>query len=163
MMKRLLVQGSLVCLATASLFAGAQAASAAGTTRYVAPGGSDTANNCASKTSPCQHVQHAVDVALAGDTVLLAAGTYAEQVTIGKSLTLQGAGVDQSVIKAPSAMVVDAELNFNIVEINNAATVHAIRLTVAGPGPSGCNSISSGIAVIGGAALEIGKPIGPPP
>src|SRR5438128_6616473 len=106
-MKKLLVLGSLVCLATVALFAGAQAAGAAGTTRYVAPGGSDTGSTCTSKTSPCQHVQYAVGVASAGDTVLLAAGTYVEQVTIGKSLTLQGAGVDQSVIKAPSVMVPD--------------------------------------------------------
>src|SRR2546426_2826241 len=61
-----------------------------GTTRYVSPGGSDTANDCTNKQKPCRHVQYAVGVASAGDTISLDTGTYVEQVTIGINLTLTG-------------------------------------------------------------------------
>jgi pectin methylesterase-like acyl-CoA thioesterase len=39
------------------------------------------------------HIQDAVDAALNGDTIDIAAGTYREQVTVnGKDLTFHGAG-----------------------------------------------------------------------
>jgi len=87
-------------------------------------------------------------------TIKVAGGSYTEQVTIGRSLTLSGAGA-RTVIKAPSVLVPDADGFLNIVEINNGATVHARDLTVAGPGPGPCDSITSGIAVSGDALLDI--------
>jgi len=51
-------------------------------------------------------VQEAVDAASAGDTVNVLAGTYDEQVTIGKSLTVVGAGKDQTFLKAAGSPVV---------------------------------------------------------
>ncbi|MEI7027764.1 DUF4073 domain-containing protein [Paenibacillus sp. y28] len=48
-------------------------------------------------------VQAAVDAAVDGDTVAIGAGTFREQVTVTKAITLQGAGVDQTVIEAPDS------------------------------------------------------------
>jgi parallel beta-helix repeat protein len=84
----------------------------------------------------------------------MAAGTYAEQVTIARTLKLVGAGA-KSVIKAPAVMVPDPDGFLNIVEIRGGATVTGNDFTVAGPGPGPCHSISSGIAIIGGALLDI--------
>jgi len=62
----------------------------AGTVLYVAPGGSDAA--ACSKAAPCQTIGHAVSVARRGATVIVRAGTYAEQVTIATRLRLVGQG-----------------------------------------------------------------------
>jgi parallel beta-helix repeat protein len=79
--------------------------------RYVAVTGNDASNNCTNSGSPCRTIQHAVDVADAGDTVLVATGVYtgvqnrpvppgyfeppvsgviAQVVYITKSITLRG-------------------------------------------------------------------------
>ena len=129
------------------------AAAAGGTTRYVSPSGVD--NPACSKHSPCKHVQHAVDVASAGDTISLARGTYVEQVSIAKDLTLTGAGPGASTISAPAVLVPDSQGFLNIVEVNSGASVRMSRLAVAGPGPGACNSIDRGISVIDGASLAI--------
>ncbi|BCS55103.1 DUF4347 domain-containing protein [Geobacter sp. SVR] len=47
-------------------------------------------------------VQGAVDAAADNDVIMLDAGTFIEQVTITKPLTLQGAGVDQTIIRSPA-------------------------------------------------------------
>jgi len=62
----------------------------AGKVLYVAPGGSD-AGRC-TKAAPCQTIGHAVAVARRGATVVVRAGTYAEQVTISKRLSLVAKG-----------------------------------------------------------------------
>ncbi len=47
----------------------------AGTTRYVAPSGTD-AGNCGSPSSPCRTIQYAVNQSASGDRILVAQGTY---------------------------------------------------------------------------------------
>jgi nitrous oxidase accessory protein NosD len=129
------------------------AAAAGGTTRYVSPSGVD--NPTCSTSSPCKHIQQAVDVASAGDTISLAPGNYVEQVSIAKDLTLTGAGSGATTISTPAVLVPDSEGFLNIVEINSGASVQMSRLAVAGPGPGTCGSIDRGISVIGGASLAI--------
>jgi len=74
-------------------------ARAAPTIRYVATTGSDTGNDCSSSASPCATLQHAVDTAVSGDEIHVAAGTYSgaanhaglmQTVYISQSLTVQG-------------------------------------------------------------------------
>ena len=108
------------------------AAAAGSTTRYVSPSGVD--NPTCSKHSPCKHIQQAVNVASAGDTISLATGNYVEQVTIAKDLTLTGAGSGASTISAPAVVLVpDGHGFLNIVEINSGASVRMSHLAVAGP------------------------------
>lgn len=59
-------------------------------TRYVAPSGDNTNNDCRIMTEPCQTVQYAVGQALDSDEIKVAAGTYTGLVTVTKRITLTG-------------------------------------------------------------------------
>ncbi len=101
-------------------------------------------------------IQGEVDHAAASDTVLAKAGTYTEQVTVGKSIRLVGAGTDASIIKAPATLPIATSPDSTIVKITGASVnVELTGFTVAGPGPSGCGSIGAGIVVRDGAHASI--------
>jgi Right handed beta helix region len=79
------------------LVAGVSApAHAATETRYVSTAGHDInsgfTNNCSVSVLPCLTIAHAIAQANAGDTISIASGSYAESITITKSLTLVGTG-----------------------------------------------------------------------
>src|SRR5206468_999555 len=91
-------------------------------------------------------------VASAGDMLQVAAGAYGEQVSISTSLTLIGAGADNTIIQAPPSLPAGG----NIVTIQGAGTsVEMTGFTVNGPGASGCGSINAGIQVRDHATADI--------
>jgi hypothetical protein len=110
-----------------------------GGNRFVSTAGSDGSNTCTDKDNPCRTVEHAVTVANAGDTVRVAEGTYIEQVTVDKSLEIQGAGRDKTVIQAPATKTFDVNgTNTYIVQVTGGSvTLQMQQLTVSGPGASG--------------------------
>lgn len=119
---------------------------------FVDDSGSDAANDCQALGTPCATVQHAVDVACIGATINVAAGTYPEVVTIAKSVQVLGAGAANTTIRAPGSLPAGG----TIVTISGASTnVEIADLTVAGPGPGGCNSILAGIFVRDAATANI--------
>ena len=62
-------------------------------------------------------IQAAINAAHDGDTIVIAAGTFKEQLTIdGKHVTLSGAGQDQTIILSPDA----ANLTVNLVDSSRA-------------------------------------------
>jgi hypothetical protein len=58
--------------------------------RYVATTGSDASNPCVEPDKPCQTVAYALDLAEPGESVLIAAGTYTENLELVKTLTIRG-------------------------------------------------------------------------
>lgn len=94
-------------------------------------------------------VQDAVDAAASGSTVTLPAGEFAEHVTIGKDLTLRGAGAATVLRRtaAPGA----------VLTVVSGASVTLEALTVAGdplqPGGTGIDATDVGGLVLHGVAV----------
>jgi pectin methylesterase-like acyl-CoA thioesterase len=83
-------------LAPSALTATSPSLASAAATLCVAPEG---ANGCFAT------IQAAVNAAISGDTITVAAGTYRELVTInGKTLTITGAGPTATIVEDPSAI-----------------------------------------------------------
>jgi hypothetical protein len=118
-------------------------ASAATTTWQVSPG---SAGACTQADPNCRTIQSAVDAASSGDTIQVAAGTYAEHVTINRDLTVNGAGA--------LLTVVDGTQTGRVFNIGGGAAVTLSGLSVSGGmatdgGPNGL--------VFGGGILSSGK------
>lgn len=97
---------------------------------------------------PGMSIQQAVDAAVSGDTINVAAGTYTEQVFIGKSLHLIGENRDTTIIQAPATIPVASSPDSTVVKIFGAGVdVELTGFTIAGPGPGGCGTIGEGIVV----------------
>jgi hypothetical protein len=104
-------------------------------------------------------IQAAVDAAAAGDHIDVRAGTYREEVLIGKDLDIRGAGVGATSIKAPTTLtpygvhLPDGRAVTAIVRIANGAHVRISSLTVTGPIP--CGIEVSGVNVMQAATLTL--------
>lgn len=130
-------------------------------TLQVQPGGAD-AGDC--QAAACQTIGYALaQAAGSGDTLLVAAGTYTEQLTINKSVVVQGAGSASTIIRAPATLVANPAISPGsggqltaIVFVTGSATDAAMKnLQVRGPGPSSSGSIGYGVFVGGNARLTL--------
>lgn len=119
------------------------AASAGAASRFVDTAGSDEAENtCLSSTDPCRTVQRAIDVAEAGDTVLIASGTYQGEFRLNKPLTLIGQG---------SSTLLEGEPTIQRpVYIQSSVTLEDLRVR------GGLNGSDADDAIfIGGSAIQV--------
>jgi nitrous oxidase accessory protein NosD len=104
-------------------------------------------------------VQAAVDASGPGDTVVLGAGTFTGEVVIDHDLTLRGAGVGATTVKAPATLtsygvhLPDGRVLTAIIRIVHGAHVRISDLTVSGPIP--CGIEVSGIHALQGATLDL--------
>src|SRR5215472_2876467 len=62
------------------------------TTWYVNGVSGSDSNDCTSPTTACKTIGHSISLAASGDTIKVAAATYMENLTIGNSLRVLGAG-----------------------------------------------------------------------
>ena len=104
-------------------------------------------------------IQSEIDnVAQSGDEIIVAAGTYSEQLTISKSIYLTGTSgqLTHTFIQAPATMPASSDPLSNIIIVTGTGVNAEIAgLTIKGPGPSGCGSIDNGIFVRNGAYANI--------
>ena len=92
-----------------ALFTSLPASASSPSTTYVATTGNNTSNSCTSASTPCQTISYALTKTPAGGTVSVAAGTYAEQVTITKNVSIVGAGAASTVIEPSTLSLFDAD------------------------------------------------------
>ncbi len=102
-----------------ALFAAPQA-----TTRHVATTGADS-GDCSNPAAPCATIQYAHDQAAAGDTIRIAAGTYPGQVIIDRSLILEGASAETTLVDGDGS-------DYTIQMFDAASALTLRRLTILG-------------------------------
>ena len=88
-------------LLTALFLALAPTAPASSTWYVNGVSGSDS-NPCTSPTSACKTIGHAISLASSGDSIMVAAATYYENLTIGINLNLVGSGANTAIIDGGS-------------------------------------------------------------
>ena len=99
-MKRKLTITSLSLMA---LFLAVPRSASASRTWYVNGASGSDGNNCASPLTACKTIAHAITLAASGDSIRVAAATYAEHLTIGFSLNVIGFGANTTIIDGVSA------------------------------------------------------------
>ena len=129
-----------------------QASAGTGTLRYVSPGGDD-ANDCLSASGagagqgPCRTIQGAIDKSASGDGISVAAGVYPETLAVTASLTIEGAGTDQT--------IVDAGGSGRVATVPGPASAVLEGLTLRGGRAPDGGSGGGGLYVAGGSAVVL--------
>jgi hypothetical protein len=158
MFTRKLVSGALAALLVSAGLVAAQEPAGAipALSTIVDVDGFGSAADCNSLVPASTSVQTAVDNAAAGGTVTICPGTYNEQVSIAKDLTVHGTNEATVIIRAPESMASSAAVagNTAIIEVSDGATVAADGFTVSGPGPGTCESLHYGLLIGGDATVS---------
>lgn len=99
-------------LFTAAFFAMVPGAAASSTWYANGVSGSDS-NNCKSAQTACKTIGHAVLLASFGDSIMVAAATYKENLTVTFSLTIVGSGAQTTVIDGGAVNTVITIYNYS--------------------------------------------------
>jgi nitrous oxidase accessory protein NosD len=104
-------------------------------------------------------IQEAINAASEGDVIKVLPGTYTEQLTISKSLTIIGSGSKSTIINAPTVLTNGILGIPYIIEIINEAEVSMKGFTISGLETSSCgdNPLNgvTGFNVLEGAILNL--------
>jgi hypothetical protein len=112
----------------------------ANTTWYVNGVSGNDNNSCTSATIACKTIGHAIALALSGDSIIVAAATYTENLGIGISLKVIGAGA--------STTIIDGGGVNRVVSIGGSAQVIQVTLSNV--------TIRNGVSGAGGGIFSTG-------
>jgi nitrous oxidase accessory protein NosD len=106
------------------------------TTRYVNGGSGSNANSCTSSSTACKTIGHAISLAASGDSIMVAAATYTENLTLAKNV---------KVIGSTTATIIDGGAKGIVIKISAGVSGTLQHLT-----------IRNGLALNGGGILNYG-------
>ncbi|MGD1994176.1 MAG: right-handed parallel beta-helix repeat-containing protein [Anaerolineae bacterium] len=130
--------------------------------RYVARTGSDLANTCTDPALPCATIQHAVDVAHAGDLIRVAGGTYTRAGTVAavtRTLAIEGGYSNDFSIHDPEryVTVLDAQRQGSVISATNVSDLWLHHLTLTrGNGTGNCTNGCGGGVYVRDTQLRVG-------
>src|SRR5215472_8195505 len=110
----------------------------ASTTWYVDGANGNDGNNCKTRQTACKTIEHAISLALSGDTIGIGPATYTENLTIGISLRIIGSG-------APSTIIDGGGFNTVVVISTEGANVTLSKVTIR----NGRGNYGGGISNLG--------------
>ena len=122
----------------AAVFLALASTAMASTTWYVNGVSGSDSNNCMSAQTACKTIGHAISLASLGDSVMIAAATYTENLLINVNLKLIGSGATKTIIDGGGISTV-------ISIVNTAANVTLSKVT-----------ISNGVSAFGGGIYNEG-------
>ena len=132
------------CLAVIGIVVVSSSPAVAAPSLYISNSGSDS-GSCP-QVSPCQTIGYALRQAAPGATIDVAAGTYPEQLTIDKSVTIDGAGA--ATVIEPDFQLAESETD------TDSTTPQGVILYVA-PGSTNVNIEN---LTVNGSAANLGSP-----
>ncbi len=128
----------------------------ASTTWYVNGVSGNNSNTCTSPTTACKTIKHAISLAASGDSIIVAAATYTENLTIGISLTLIGSGASTTIVDGGGVNTVVTISNGTAhVTLSKFTIRHGLATNGAGVNNSGTLTINN-TAVSGNVAQSRG-------
>jgi len=116
-------------------------------TWYVATDGSDETGD-GSQETPYATIQHAIDVAYAGDTVLVSPGAYQERVGIDKPLLLMSTGGSDMTTLQPESGVPSRVVTVEDATPDPEDTVRIVGFEITGGESSGETPVTSGGGIL---------------
>jgi hypothetical protein len=81
-----------------ALFLALASSALASTTWYVNGVSGSNSNDCKTPATACKTIKHAISLASSGDSIMVAAATYTEHLTIAFSLRILGSGAATTII-----------------------------------------------------------------
>lgn len=147
--RRLRLVACAIAVMTAVVLLGTPTAAHASTMRFVSTAGFDGNNPCVAKLFPCRTISHALAKAAAGDVISVAAGTYHEHFTIGKDISIVGAGQSKTVIAGHSEC---CDPPYRMIFVKSHTHVTLSHLTITGGYLN--NDVGAGILNRGNLSLD---------
>jgi hypothetical protein len=99
----------------------------ASSTWYVNRLSGNDSNNCMSPQTACRTIRHAISLAVSGDSIMVAAATYVENLNISKALKVVGSGANATILPK----------NANLPVVQVSTHVLLSKLTISGGKNSG--------------------------
>ena len=131
------------------------------TTWYVNGATGNDTNNCLSPTTACKTIGHAISLASSGDSIMVAAATYTENLTISKSLKIIGSGASTTIIDGGNVATV-VRISSGTASVTLSAVSIRDGMATSGGGlyNSGTLTINSSIVTANHSKVSGGSTLG---